>query len=221
MADQQSKRRLAAILVADVVGYSSLMERDEAGTIAILRHRRVSILEPTVMRHEGRIVKFMGDGVLVEFASAVNAVAAAIELQRQMGEANANLDENNHIVLRIGINLGDIVGEGRDVYGDGVNVAARLETLAEPGEICVSAKVREEAEGRLASKFDDLGEKQLKNIARPVRVFRVTQGTVRAAAPAHMPLTDKPSIAVLPFSNMSGDGEQQYFSDGFTVDIIT
>jgi len=221
MTDQQSKRRLAAILVADVVGYSSLMERDEAGTIAILRHRRVAILEPTVMRHEGRIVKFMGDGVLVEFASAVNAVAAAIEVQGQMFEANKNLDESNHIVLRIGINLGDIVGEGRDVYGDGVNIAARLEALAPPGDIYVSAKVRDEVEGRLASTFDDLGEKQLKNIARAVRVFRVGQAAAQAAPPAQKPLPDKPSIAVLPFSNMSGDSEQQYFSDGITEDIIT
>jgi len=221
MVEQHSKRRLAAILVADVVGYSSLMERDEAGTIAALRHRRVAILEPVVARHEGRIVKFMGDAVLVEFASAVNAVAAAAELQQQMEQANENLDQTNHIVLRLGINLGDIVGEGRDVYGDGVNVAARLEALAQPGDIYVSAKVRDEVDGRLPLQFEDLGDQQLKNIERPVRVFRVVQGVTAAGRPPRVAMPDKPAVAVLPFSNMSGEAEQQYFSDGITEDIIT
>ncbi|TJW75058.1 MAG: adenylate/guanylate cyclase domain-containing protein, partial [Mesorhizobium sp.] len=159
---------------------------------------------------------------LVEFASAVNAVKAALELQEKMAEANTLLSEDRRIVLRIGINLGDIIGEGSDVYGDGVNIAARLEALAEPGGICVSAKVRDETHGRLELAFEDMGEQQLKNIANPVRVFRVATCAVSSAAVGpSLSLPDKPSIAVLPFTNMSGDPEQQYFSDGITEDIIT
>ncbi|TIQ52163.1 MAG: adenylate/guanylate cyclase domain-containing protein, partial [Mesorhizobium sp.] len=181
MADERAKRRLAAIAVADVVGYSRLMEADETGTLAALRERRKTVLEPIVRDHEGRIVKVMGDGVLVEFASAVNAVKAALELQEKMAEANTLLSEDRRIVLRIGINLGDIIGEGSDVYGDGVNIAARLEALAEPGGICVSAKVRDETHGRLELAFEDMGEQQLKNIANPVRVFRVATCAVSSA----------------------------------------
>ena len=221
MADERSKRRLAAIAVADVVGYSRLMEADEAGTLAALKERRKTILEPVVRGHEGRIIKIMGDGVLMEFASAVNAVMAAVELQAKMAEANALLSEDRRILLRIGINLGDIVGEGTDVYGDGVNIAARLEALAIPGGICVSAKVRDETHGRLAVAFEDLGEQPLKNIANPVRVFRIAEGAGPEMAGPPLALPDKPSIAVLPFTNMSGEPEQQYFSDGITEDIIT
>ncbi|RWK55743.1 adenylate/guanylate cyclase domain-containing protein [Mesorhizobium sp.] len=222
MADERAKRRLAAIAVFDVVGYSRLMEADETGTLAALRERRKTVLEPIVRDHKGRIVKVMGDGVLVEFASAVNAVKAALELQEKMAEANTLLSEDRRIVLRIGINLGDIIGEGSDVYGDGVNIAARLEALAEPGGICVSAKVRDETHGRLELAFEDMGEQQLKNIANPVRVFRVATCAVSSAAVGpSLSLPDKPSIAVLPFTNMSGDPEQQYFSDGITEDIIT
>ncbi|MBL8907815.1 MAG: adenylate/guanylate cyclase domain-containing protein, partial [Rhizobiales bacterium] len=159
-----ANRRLAAIMVADVVGYSRMMEADEAGTLAALKDRRKGVLEPVVKAHGGRIVKLMGDGVLVEFASAVNAVRGAVELQKKMAAANEGVDEAKRIVLRVGINLGDVIGEGSDLYGEGVNIAARLESLAEPGGICVSGKVHEEVRGKTDAAFDDMGEQQLKNI---------------------------------------------------------
>ena len=221
MADPRARRRLAAIAVADVVGYSRLMEIDEAGTLATLKERRKAILDPVLRVHDGRVVKTMGDGVLMEFASAVNAVAAALELQEKMAEANAVPSAHQRILLRIGINLGDLIGEGTDVYGDCVNVAARLEALADPGGICVSAKVRDETLGRLALAFEDLGEQPLKNIGNPVRVFRIVVGTPAVAVEPSLSLPDKPSIAVLPFTNMSGEPDQRYFSDGITEDIIT
>ena len=225
-------RRLAAILVADVVAFSRLMAADEAGTIAALWQRRAEVLEPVLKEHRGRIVKLMGDGVLVEFASAVNAVAAAIELQKRMTAANAGLAEDRHVVLRVGINLGEVVGTGSDVYGDGVNIAARLEAIAEPGGICVSGKVRDEVVGKTMALFEDMGEQSLKNIAAPVRAYRLRAGerpsssAATASAPPSMPAppkrdTSKPSVAVLPFDNMSGDKDQEYFSDGITEDIIT
>jgi TolB-like protein len=208
-------------MVADVVGYSALMEADEANTLAAWRERRQTILRPVVKAHDGRVVKEMGDGVLVEFGSAVNAVNAAIKLQGKMKEANESLPEARRIVLRIGINLGDVIGEGSDIYGEGLNIAARLEVLAEPGGICVSGKVMEEVRGKTGMAFEDMGEHVLKNITAPVRTFRERIGE---AAPLSSPAPvapSKASIVVLPFSNMSGDPTQDYFADGITEDIIT
>ena len=225
MAETRIQRRLAAIAVADVVGYSRLMEIDEAGTLSALKERRTGILQPVVRAHEGRVVKVMGDGVLMEFASAVNAVTAAIELQRRMADANSALPTTRRIVLRIGINLGDIVIEGSDVYGDGVNIAARLESLAEPGAIYVSRSIHDQVNRKLETGFDDLGLKTVKNIAEPIHVYRVreqpearVQGDSREEA---LPLPTKPSIAVLPFTNMSADTEPDFFADGLTEDLIT
>lgn len=229
-----TNRRLVAILAADVVGYSRLMQEDEAGTLAALKHRRKEIFEPTVAKHRGRIVKIMGDGALVEFASAVAAVQCAVELQQAMSAANysngAN-DENDQnrktILLRVGVNLGDVLVEGSDLYGDGVNVAARLEALAEPGTICISAKVRDEVQGKIDVKLDDMGEVALKNMERPLNVFRVSPSanlrpsTDRRSTSRALHLPDKPSIAVLPFQNLSGDPEQEYFADGVVEEIIT
>ncbi len=214
-------RRLAAIMAADVVGYSQLMEQDEAGTLTALKQRRREILQPLVAEHHGRIVKVMGDGVLVEFASAVNAVACAVELQKRMAAANAPLPDARHILLRIGINLGDVIIEGGDLYGEGVNVAARLQELAEPGGICVTSKVHDEVRRKLDLAFEDAGEQTLKNIAEPLHIYRIAGERGREPATRHLPLPAKPSIAVLPFTNMSGDPEQQYFSDGITEDVIS
>ena len=221
MAEERVQRRLAAIVVADVVGYSRMMEADETGTLTALKQRRVQVLEPVVRSHGGRIVKLMGDGVLLEFASAVNAVAGALELQREMARYNADLSQSRQIVLRIGINLGDVIGEGSDVYGDGVNIAARLESLASPGGICISAKVREEMRGKVDAALEDLGEQKLKNISLPVRVFRCAPNVASPTIGQPAVARDRPSIAVLPFANMSGDAAQQYFCDGITEDITT
>ncbi|TIV19507.1 MAG: adenylate/guanylate cyclase domain-containing protein [Mesorhizobium sp.] len=221
MAEERVLRRLAAILVADVVGYSRLMEADEVGTLAALKKRRNLILQPTVREYGGRIVKFLGDGVLIEFASAVNAVTAAIELQRKMSEANGDLPDQSRIVLRVGINLGDVIGEGADIYGEGVNIAARLETLAEPGGICISGKVLDEVRGKVDAAFEDAGQRQLKNIATPVRVYRVGTSAAPMAPQSISPVANKPSIAILPLANLSGDPDQKYLSDGITEDIIT
>ena len=220
MVEKSIHRRLVAILVADVVGYSRMMEADEAGTYKTLKQRRSQVLDPLVKAHGGRIVKLMGDGVLVEFASAVEAVEAAIELQRKMKEANADVSEARQILLRIGINVGDVIGEGSDIYGEGVNIAARLETLAEPGGICMSEKVHNEIQGKIPIVMKDLGLVQLKNITAPVRTFGME--TARPLAEAR-PSRGKEftTIAVLPFTNMSGSADQDYFADGITEDMIT
>ncbi|WP_051410655.1 adenylate/guanylate cyclase domain-containing protein [Mesorhizobium sp. LNHC209A00] len=210
------------ILIADVVGYSRLMEADETGTLSALRERRKGIIEPLARGHDGRIVKFIGDGVLVEFASAVNALRCALDVQNRMAESNENLDDRKRILLRIGLNLGEVVGEGSDIFGDGVNIAARLEGLSEPGGICISGKVNDEIRGKVDVSAMDLGEVKLKNITRPVRAFRIMLGiTPTPQDVSREPVDSRPSIGVLPFTNMSGDQEQEYFADGMTEDIIT
>jgi adenylate cyclase len=223
MAEERAQRRLAAILAADVVGYGRLMEQDEAGTLAALKTRRSQVLQPVVSRHRGRIVKLMGDGVLIEFASAVDAVECAVQLQEAMATANAGLPEERRIILRIGVNLGDVIVEGSDLYGDGVNIAARLEALAESGAVLVSQTVFSHVRGKVQLGFDDLGEQRLKNIAEPIRVYRVNSASpsVPPDISGKVTAAPKPTIAVLPFANLSGDPAQGYFSDGITEDIIT
>ena len=214
------ERRLAAILAADVVGYSRLMERDEAGILAALKSRRTEILQPMVSKHRGRVVKLMGDGVLVEFGSAVNAVECAVELQKAFAVANTGLADDKAVLLRVGVNLGDIVVEGGDLFGDGVIVAVRLQALAEPGGICISGAVHDQIGNKLALALEHLGPREMKNMAKSVQVYRIAVDAP-ASDTAAVGGATRPSIAVLPFTNMSGDPEQQYFSDGITEDIIT
>jgi TolB-like protein/class 3 adenylate cyclase len=219
-----STRRLAAILAADVAGYSRLMGADEEGTLERLKALRRELVDPKIAEHHGRIVKTTGDGMLVEFASVVDAVRCAVAVQQAMPERNTGVGADSRIELRIGINLGDVIVEGDDLYGDGVNIAARIEALADPGGVFVSNTAHDHVRDRLPFVFEDLGEQQVKNITRPVRVYRVRD--VRAAskspsAPSALPLPDKPPIAVLPFANLSGDPEQEYFADGMVEEIIT
>jgi class 3 adenylate cyclase/TolB-like protein len=270
VAEDRAERRLTTILAADVVGYSRLMAADETGTLTSLKAIRREVFEPKNAEYRGRVVKLMGDGTLMEFGSVVDAVAFAVDVQRAMALRNADVPEDQRITYRIGINIGDIIVEGDDIYGDGVNVAARLEGLAEPGGICVSRTVFNHVQGKVDLGFDDLGEQEVKNIPKPVQVYRVLLDTKAAALvtpvvqgvarPKHrwwlvtaaaaavlvpavggalwwqpwapdvepasvdamaLPLPDKPSIAVLPFANTSGDPEQDYFADGITDDLTT
>jgi adenylate cyclase len=219
--EQRVERKLSAILAADVAGFSRLVGIDEEGTLAELKELRRDALDPTIREHRGRIVKITGDGMLVQFVSVVDAVRCAVEVQRQITEHNTKTPQEKRIEFRIGINVGDVIIDGDDIYGDGVNVAARLEALSEPGGICVSVAVRDQVRDRLDLTFDDVGQQQLKNIARPVRVFRVRPGETTSQTTPVLKLPDKPSIAVLPFQNMSGDLEQDYFADGMVEEIIT
>jgi adenylate cyclase len=223
------EHRLAAILAADMVGYSRLMEADERGTLARLRTHRIELIDPAIAVHHGRIIKTTGDGLLVEFQSVADAVRCAVEIQERMRRRNADLSAEQRIEFRIGINLGDIIFEEGDLYGDGVNIAARVEQLAEAGGVCVTAAVRDQVDGRVEATFEDMGEKELKNISRPMRLYRIALAAqptgaapagVGAAAAAKAGVV-KPTVAVLPFANMSGDPEQEYFADGLTEDILT
>jgi TolB-like protein/Tfp pilus assembly protein PilF len=230
MDEARVERRLAAILAADVAAYSRLMGLDEEGTLAALKRCRRELIDPKITEHRGRIVKTTGDGMLVEFVSVVDAVRCAVDIQRGMGERNTGVPRENCIQFRVGINVGDIISDNNDIYGDGVNVAARLEALAEPGGIMVSRNVYDQVRDKLSFGFEDMGEQTVKNIARPIGVFHVS--LVESAAPtsivgaavaatAEVSNANRPSIAVLPFTNMSGDSEQEYFADGISEDIIT
>jgi len=223
----RAERRLAAVLAADVAGYSRLMGADEEGTLRTLKAHRQTVFDPQVAAHRGRIVKTTGDGLLVEFGSVVDAVDCACAVQAAMARHNADVPTDRQLVFRVGINLGDVIIDGDDIYGDGVNIAARLEALAEPGGICVSAAVRDQLRDKRPHAFEDLGEQTVKNIARPLRVYRIAAidaggPTLGPAKPAPAPsLPDRPSIAVLPFTNMSSDPQQDYFADGMVEDITT
>jgi adenylate cyclase len=225
---ERVERRLAAVLAADVAGYSRLMSADEVGTLAALKSHRRELVDPAIAEHKGRIVKTTGDGLLVEFASAVDAVNCAVAVQGEMRERNANAALK--ITFRIGINIGDIIIDSGDIFGDGVNIAARLENECEPGGVFVSGSAFEQVRGKISVAFDDLGERPLKNIERPVRLYAVRAAGADDASTAvpsgskrraESPVADKPSVAVLPFTNMSGDPEQEFFADGLTEDIIT
>ena len=229
METPNPERRLAAIVAADVVGYSRLMEVDEAGTLARLKTIRMELIEPAIAKCKGRLIKTTGDGMLVEFQSVTEALRCVIDFQERMARRNRDMPASRALLYRIGVNLGDVIVDDGDIFGDGVNVAARLESIAEPGGVCISAAVRDQVGDRLEVDYADLGEQQVKNIARPIRAYRVVlngQPAPPAPAPAGRPAPPKegakrPGVAVLPFINMSGDAEQEFFADGLTEDIIT
>jgi adenylate cyclase len=225
MEPRGDERRLAAILAADMVGFSRLMEGDETGTLARLRTHRLELVDPAIAKNKGRIIKTTGDGMLVEFQSIADAVECAAEIQRRMARRNADVSPARWIQFRIGINLGDVIVEDGDIFGDGVNVAARLQDLAAPGGICVSAAVRDQVGDRLDVAFEDLGEQNVKNIARPIRIFRVLLDKEprlpSEEVSGERSAATKPSLVVLPFVNISGDPEQEFFADGLSEDIIT
>jgi adenylate cyclase len=226
MSEHETRRRLMAILVGDVVGYSRLMEIDEVGTLARLKAHRLELIDPAIAKNSGRMIKTTGDGILVEFASVVDAVMCGLEIQLRLARRNADVEPDHRMRFRIGINLGDVIVENGDVFGDGVNVAARLEQLAEPGGICVSGAVHDQLGSKVEVKFEDLGEQQVKNIERAIRIYRVVldeADAARTAVPSarRSETAEPPSIAVLPFANMSGEADQEFFADGLTEDIIT
>jgi adenylate cyclase len=222
MAEHRVERRLAAVLAADVVGYSRLMGADAEGTLARLNAHRREFLVPTVAEHNGRIVKRTGDGLLVEFGSAVDATRCAIQTQRGMAQRNKDVPAERRIEIRIGIHVGDIIIEDGDIFGDGVNIAARLEGISEPGGICISDDAFRQVRGKIDVAFEDAGDQQLKNIEQPVKVYRIRLGEATAkGSKTSASSSDRPSIAVLPFQNMSGDTGQEYFVDGIVEDIIT
>jgi len=221
LARERVERRLAAILAADVAGYSRLMGADEEDTLARLKAHRRELIDPKIGEHRGRIVKTTGDGILIEFPSVVEAISCAVAVQREMAERNAGTSQHRRIAFRIGVNLGDIIVEDGDIHGDGVNIAARLEGIAEPGGICISEDAFRQVRGKVDAEFDDLGEHSLKNITRPLRVFCVRPASAADRPVTGLPLPDKPSLAVLPFQNLSGDPEQEYFADGMVEEIIT
>ena len=229
MAPERVERRLAAVLAADVAGYSRLMGIDEEGTLARLKATRSTLVDPAIASHRGRIVKTTGDGMLVEFASAVDAVRSSVDIQSTMAERNASLSQEQRIEFRIGIHVGDIIIDNDDIFGDGVNIAARMENIADPGGICLSDDAYRQIRGKVDADFEDMGRQTLKNITEPIRAWRMKIGAEISAArhststePHHArPLSGKPSIAVLPFQNMSGDREQEYFADGIAEDVLT
>ncbi|MGA7683212.1 MAG: adenylate/guanylate cyclase domain-containing protein [Pseudolabrys sp.] len=221
MAEGRHERRLAAILAADVAGYSRLMGSDEEGTLAALKAIRRDVIDPKIAAHRGRIVKTTGDGILIEFSSVVDALRCAVEVQQAMAKRNAGAPGDGRIEFRVGINLCDIIVDSGDIFGDGVNIAARLEAIAEPEGICISEDAYRQVKGKVDLSFEDIGERQLKNIVGPVRAYRVHLGRATRASAPTLALPNKPSIAVLPFQNMSGDPDQEYFADGMVEEIIT